>query len=133
MTSEGKVQPWKHGATIARALKNVKMDGLTGSIRYISNIQLPNCNRFSKILYNEIRNIDNLSFLTKMFYHSFNNDGKRTNYSFDVVELSPENGMSKIGTWSDRHRLRITNERNGPFINTLPPRGYNPSGARNTQ
>ena len=67
MTSEGKVQPWKHGATIARALKNVKMDGLTGSIRYISNIQLPNCNRFSKILYNEIRNIDNLSFLTKMF------------------------------------------------------------------
>ena len=46
MTSEGKVQPWKHGATIARALKNVKMDGLTGSIRYISNIQLPNCNKF---------------------------------------------------------------------------------------
>ena len=34
MTSEGKVQPWKHGAAIARALKNVKMDGLTGSIRY---------------------------------------------------------------------------------------------------
>ena len=64
MTSEGKVQPWKHGATIARALKNVKMDGLTGSIRYISNIQLPNCNRFlrAKILYNEIRNIDNSPF-----------------------------------------------------------------------
>ena len=68
-----------------------------------------------------------------MFYYSFNNDGKRTNYSFDVVELSPENGMAKIGTWSDRHRLRITNERGGPFLNTLPPRGYNPSGSHNTQ
>lgn len=34
MTSEGKVKPWKHGAAIATALKNVKMDGLTGSIRY---------------------------------------------------------------------------------------------------
>ena len=33
MTSEGKVQPWIHGATIARALKNVKIEGLTGSIR----------------------------------------------------------------------------------------------------
>ena len=130
MTSEGKVQPWKHGATIARALKNVKMDGLTGSIRYQLNISLPNCNR---VLHNGIRNIDSLFFIQKMFYYSFNNDGKRTNYSFDVVELSPEMGMSKIGTWSDRHRLRITNERNGPFINTLPPRGFSPSGARNNQ
>ena len=40
MTSEGKVQPWKHGAAIARALKNVKMDGLTGSIRYDKNVRM---------------------------------------------------------------------------------------------
>ena len=76
-------------------------------------------------------------FIPKQFYEwiifSFNDEGKRTNYSFDVVELSPENGRVKIGTWSDRHRLRITNERNGPFINTLPPRGYSPSGSHNTQ
>ena len=65
-------------------------------------------------------------------YFSFNDEGRRENYSFDVVELSPESGMVKIGTWTDRHRLRITDNRDVPFIKTMPPRGgYKPNVSYN--
>ena len=65
-------------------------------------------------------------------YFSFNDEGRRKNYSFDVVELSPESGMVKIGTWTDRHRLRITDNRDVPFIKAIPPRGgYKPNVSYN--
>ena len=48
------------------------------------------------------------------------------------MELSPESGMVKIGTWTDRHRLRITDNRDVPFIKTMPPRGgYKPNVSYN--
>ena len=96
MTAEGKQQPWKHGATIARALKNVKTEGLTGFI-------------------------------------SFNEEGRRINYSFDVVEMSPENRIVKIGTWSDKNRLQIIDRRDNPFFKPLPPGGFKPSIPYSTQ
>ena len=34
MTSDARQQPWKHGAAIARALKAVRIEGLTGFIKY---------------------------------------------------------------------------------------------------
>ena len=48
------------------------------------------------------------------------------------MELSPESGMVKIGTWTDRHRLRITDNRDVPFIKAIPPRGgYKPNVSYN--
>ena len=69
-----------------------------------------------------------------IFYpSSFNEEGRRTNYSFDVVEMSPENRMIKIGTWSDQNRLRIIDGRSGPFLNPSPPGGFDSSAPYNTQ
>ena len=42
---------------------------------------------------------------------SFNDDGKRTNFSFDVVEMSPGSDLVNIGTWSDKYGL-VINPRN---------------------
>lgn len=49
----------------------------------------------------------------------FNSIGHRTNFSLDVVEMSPESKMITIGSWTDDHGLRITK-------NPLIHRGYVP-------
>jgi len=65
---------------------------------------------------------------TVLFYHSFNSDGKRTNFSFDVVEMSPGSNMVNIGTWSDTYGL-VINPRN-PYTNP-PSKKKGGGGGRN--
>lgn len=36
----------------------------------------------------------------------FNEDGRRTNYSLNVVEMSTNSDMVKVGEWSDQYRFR---------------------------
>lgn len=57
--------------------KGVKIDGLTGRIR-------------------------------------FNSNGKRVNFSLDVLEMTPESELVKIGSWSDVSGLKITRN---PLLN----------------
>jgi hypothetical protein len=49
----------------------------------------------------------------------FTEDGKRTNYSLDVVEMTPSSNLVKIGTWSDVYGLNIAR-------NPLLHRGHMP-------
>ena len=39
----------------------------------------------------------------------FNSDGKRSNFSLDVVEMTPGSTLVKIGSWTDDEGLEITN------------------------
>ena len=34
--------------------------------------------------------------------------GKRVNYSFDVLEMTSDSQMVKVGTWGDRQRLQLS-------------------------
>lgn len=63
-TSKGWVTPWEHGERIAKNLKKVEIEGLTGDIR-------------------------------------FNEEGKRTNYTLHVVEMTVNSAMVKVAEWSD--------------------------------
>jgi len=54
--------------------------------------------------------------LSQLLLFRFNEDGKRVNFTFDVVEMTPESQLTKIGTWSDKSRLQIT--RNPAFHGT---------------
>ena len=38
----------------------------------------------------------------------FNEMGKRVNYSFDVLEMTSDSQMVKVGTWGDRQRLQLS-------------------------
>lgn len=37
----------------------------------------------------------------------FNDDGARVDFTFDVVEMTPESQLTKIGSWSDKNRLQV--------------------------
>ena len=77
---------WELGKEISNALKAVKIEGLTGTLR-------------------------------------FNEMGKRVNYSFDVLEMTPDSKIVKVGTWGDRQRLQLSNMAKDPTIQTFnPPR-----------
>ena len=64
-------------------------------------------------------------FTFKFLCFSFNEEGKRTNFSFDVVEMSPGSVMVNIGTWSDTRGLIIYDN---PFVRPRPPINDNPTG-----
>ena len=38
----------------------------------------------------------------------FNEMGKRVNYSFDVLEMTSDSQMVKVGTWGDGQRLQLS-------------------------
>lgn len=63
-TSKGWVTSWEHGERIAKNLRKVELEGLTGDIR-------------------------------------FNDEGKRTNYTLHVVEMTVNSAMVKVAEWSD--------------------------------
>ncbi len=37
----------------------------------------------------------------------FGDDGKRVQFSLDVMEMTPESSLVKVGTWSDEHGLQV--------------------------
>lgn len=41
----------------------------------------------------------------------FNEDGRRTNYTLNVVEMSSSSDMIKVGEWSDQFRFRPLSQR----------------------
>lgn len=41
----------------------------------------------------------------------FNEDGRRTNYTLNVVEMSSNSDMVKVGEWSDQFRFRAISNR----------------------
>lgn len=41
----------------------------------------------------------------------FNEDGRRTNYTLNVVEMSSNSDMVKVGEWSDLYRFRAMSNR----------------------
>lgn len=41
----------------------------------------------------------------------FDEEGKRSNFSLDIVEMSPGSDFIKIGKWSDINGLEISNKR----------------------
>ena len=49
----------------------------------------------------------------------FNDEGKRINFSLDLVEMTPGSTLFKVGTWSDRDGLEITKD-------PIKHRGYVP-------
>lgn len=75
-TSKGWVQPWEHGERIAKNLKKVEIEGLTGEIR-------------------------------------FNDEGKRINYTLNIVEMTVNSAMVKVADWTDTGGIR-------PVMTKLP-------------
>ena len=47
----------------------------------------------------------------------FDDNGKRVNYSMDVLEMSSESKLVKVGSWSDRNRLQILQQSSDVNIN----------------
>lgn len=48
----------------------------------------------------------------------FNEDGRRTNYTLNVVEMSSNSDMVKVGEWSDQFRFRALKNQQ----DRMPPR-----------
>ena len=55
----------------------------------------------------------------------FNEMGKRVNYSFDVLEMTSDSQMVKVGTWGDRQRLQLSDVAKDPI------QAFNPSRPTN--
>lgn len=68
-TSKGWVQPWEHGERIAKNIRKVEIEGLTGEIR-------------------------------------FNDEGKRINYTLNIVEMTVNSAMVKVADWTDTGGIR---------------------------
>lgn len=51
----------------------------------------------------------------------FNEDGRRTNYTLSVVEMSSNSDMIKVGEWSDQHRFRPVD---APHDRIVPQNDY---------
>lgn len=77
-TSKGWVQPWEHGERIAKNIRKVEIEGLTGEIR-------------------------------------FNDEGKRINYTLNIVEMTVNSAMVKVADWTDTNGIR-------PVLDKLPRR-----------
>ena len=57
-----------------------------------------------------------------LFLFRFNEMGKRVNYSFDVLEMTSDSRMIKVGTWGDRQRLKLSNMDKDSTQTFNPPR-----------
>eukprot|EP00094_Tigriopus_californicus_P004677 TCALIF_04499-PA protein Name:"Similar to GluRIA Glutamate receptor 1 (Drosophila melanogaster)" AED:0.23 eAED:0.23 QI:77/0.88/0.9/1/1/0.9/10/441/909 len=55
-------------------------------------------------IYKALRNVDIQGLSGRI---RFNDEGKRHNYSLDVVEMTPGSTLIKIGTWSDLEGLEV--------------------------
>ena len=79
---------WEHGQRILQEIKNISFEGLTGI----------NCNKLV-LKYKATISTGQISF---------DDQGRRKNYTLDVMEMTHRSEMVQIGRWSEEDGLIIS-------------------------